>query len=100
MTSLYVVVNESGHYLGKQQQWLDGSEPQHVFRSEHRDEAVNAAFEAGLRDVTLRAQVSQVEANERKLPILDISDIPLPNSENSDDEADAVLEKVGESPHL
>ena len=56
MSSVFVIRNQNGHYLGKQQQWLDGRDRRLLYRTPHRDEAVNVVFELSSKDIYLRAE--------------------------------------------
>jgi len=70
MTTIFVIQNQHGHYLGKQQQWLDGRDRRLLFRTAHRDEAVNVIFEQSSKDIYLRAQPLECEFDDSKQPIV------------------------------
>ncbi|MEX1669489.1 hypothetical protein AB4876_11255 [Zhongshania guokunii] len=70
MTTIFVIQNQHGHYLGKQQQWLDGRDRRLLFRTAHRDEAVNVIFEQSSKDIYLRAQPLECELDDSKQPIV------------------------------
>jgi hypothetical protein len=78
MTEVFVIRNQLGHYWGKGKTWVDGSQPRHVQRTRHRDEAVNTLFELSSKDVELRGAVLAAELSERGEPIIEPSQIPLP----------------------
>ena len=81
MTQRFVVTNQDGHYYSKQKLWTDGRDPARVYCTAHRDEALNTLLEINAKDIELRGQVVAVELNARNLPILEISDVPLPEPE-------------------
>ncbi len=81
MTQRFVVTNQDGHYYSKQKLWTDGRDPARVYCPAHKDEALNTLLEINAKDIELRGQVLAVELNSRKLPILEISDVPLPAPE-------------------
>ena len=90
MTDVFVVRNQLGHYWGKAKIWVDGSDPRPVMRTLHEDEAINTLFELSSRDIELRGEVIATQLTERKDPIVEPSEIPLP--EEPEQEADAELE--------
>ncbi|MFT5482297.1 MAG: hypothetical protein ACI9GW_000946 [Halieaceae bacterium] len=78
MNQRFVVSNESGHYYSKSKAWTDGRDAGRVYCPQHRDEALNTLLEINSRDIDLRGMILEVETNHRGLPVLEISDIPLP----------------------
>ncbi len=82
MSDVFVIRNQHGHYWGKSKHWVDGSEARAVMRATHRDEAVNTLVELSARDVLLRGQVVEAELDERGLPRIEPSQIPLPHVED------------------
>jgi hypothetical protein len=78
MTDVFVIRNQLGHYWGKSKAWVDGSQPRHVQRSQHRDEAVNTLFELSSKDIELRGEVLAAALSERGEPVIEASQIPLP----------------------
>ncbi len=81
MTEVYVIRNQHGHYWGKSKAWVSGAEPKTVLRAKHEDEAVNTLFELSAKDVELRGRVVAAELSERGEPVIEPSQIPLPNQE-------------------
>ena len=84
MTDVFVVRNQLGHYWGKANIWVDGSNPRTVMRSRYEDEAINTLFELSSRDIALRGEVRSVALTDRGDPIVEPSQFPL-------------LEEVGQS---
>ena len=78
MTDVFVIRNQLGHYWGKGKAWVDGSQPKQVLRTTHQDEAVNTLFELSSKDFELRGDVVAAELSERREPIIEASQIPLP----------------------
>ncbi len=91
MTEVYVIRNQLGHYWGKSKAWVSGADPRTVLRVKHRDEGVNTLVELSARDIELRGEVIAAELSERGEPVLEVSDIPLPEEAAavSRDEAEA-----------
>jgi hypothetical protein len=56
MSQVFVIRNQHGLYLSKQQEWVDGSDNQVLFRCAHHDEAINTVFEVSAKDIMLRAE--------------------------------------------
>lgn len=65
---VYVIRNQHGLYLNKQQEWVDGRDAQSLFRCAHHDEAINTVFEVSAKDITLRAEALACPLDARKNP--------------------------------
>ena len=70
MATIFVIQNQHGHYLGKQQQWLDGRDRRLLFRTVHSDEVANVIFEQSSKDIHLRAQALACELDDNNQPIV------------------------------
>ncbi|WP_226644219.1 hypothetical protein [Microbulbifer variabilis] len=68
MSHVYVLTNQHQQFLSKSGEWLDGREPNKLFRSEHKDIAINQMFEANTRDVSLRIELLQCALNIKAQP--------------------------------
>tara|TARA_R110000823_G_scaffold210224_5_gene340488 strand:- start:28127 stop:28426 length:300 start_codon:yes stop_codon:yes gene_type:complete len=98
MTDVFVICNQHGHYWGKTKAWVDGSDPRTVVRCKHSDEALNALFELSSKDVELRGTVQCVPLSQRGEPELEVSTVPLPETDTQ--AGDATTDKpalLGES---
>lgn len=71
MKSIFVIRNQHGLYLNKQHEWVEGREAASLYRTPHRDEAINTVFEASIRDISIRAEVVACRLDERNLPRVD-----------------------------
>ena len=78
MNDVFVIQNQLGHFWGKKKLWLDGSDGRLVLRVKHRDEAVNTLFELSSKDIELRGEIRAATLSKRGEPMLEVSDIPLP----------------------
>ena len=76
MNKVFVIQNNEGRFWSKQDAWCAPDEPGTLYRSTHRDEAINELFELTTRDITLRARVVEVSSTSRGAPLVD--DVPLP----------------------
>jgi len=74
--SVYVIQHRDGRFLTKQHDWVGCDEPQAVFRTPHRDLALNELFELTARHPELRARVAEVQTNVRGLPELQTVALP------------------------
>ena len=82
MSQVFVILNQHGHYLGKQKQWLDGRDRRLLFRSPHRDEVVNLVFELSNKDIDLRAEILGCEIDHQQQPLVEAGP-PLPDPESA-----------------
>lgn len=70
MSHVYVLTNQHKQFLSKSNEWFDGRDAAKLFRSEHKDVAINQMFEANTRDVSLRIELLQCELNPKRQPIV------------------------------
>ncbi len=78
MSELFILQNQDKLFLGKQNQWVDGRDLNALYKTAHKDEAVNQMFEASSKDYTQRIKVVSCQANEKGLPTLDPDTMPEP----------------------
>lgn len=78
MTEVFVICNQLGHFWGKKKTWVDGSDARTVIAIKHRDEATNTLFELSSKDVDLRGDIIVAELNAKGAPLVQVSEIPLP----------------------
>ena len=84
MSKVFVVVNQHGLFADKHKEWTDGREPKLLFRSPHKDEAINLVFELSSKDIYVRAEAIEVELNEKKQPVVDVT-AELPHATDIDE---------------
>jgi len=70
MTDLYILQNREGLFLGKQKDWLDGRDRGALYKTPHRDEAINLKVEVSAKDFEQRITILSCQADERGLPLL------------------------------
>lgn len=68
--TVFVVKNQQDLYLSKQQEWVEGTDSQGLYRTRHRDEAINTVFEVSSRDIYLRAEAVACELDAKGNPAL------------------------------
>ncbi len=90
-SNVFVVTNQNGHFLNKHREWVDGREPRLLFRSPHKDEAINLVFEMSSKDIDLRAEAVNVPLNEHNQPQVEVTN-PI-----EDPEPEPEAEASGES---
>jgi hypothetical protein len=94
MDKVFVVKNQQGLYLSKQQEWVNGADNNSLYRTAHRDEAINTVFEVSSRDIYLRAEALACEVDAKNNPVVDIADQPdLPIDTPVDTPADTVAQE-------
>ena len=89
MKEVFVIRNQHGQFLGKQNQWLDESEPAAAWRSPHRDIALNHLIECNARDIEQRLLLLQCPVNDKDIPLLGDATEPRKAAPVTYDEPDA-----------
>jgi formate dehydrogenase assembly factor FdhD len=84
MSNIYVVKNQHGLFASKHKEWLDGREPKLLFRSPHKDEAINIVFELSSKDINTRAEAISVEIDSNKQPVVEVTAPPPPPKEDDE----------------
>lgn len=99
MSKVFVVTNQHGHFLDKHREWVDGREPRLLFRSPHKDEAINLVFEVSAKDIYMRAEALQTDLNDKGQPIVEVTtEIPTAAEIEAAEAADSEPEPVAEPP--
>lgn len=73
MSKVYIVTNQHGHFINKHREWVDGRDPKLLFRSKHKDEAINLVFELSSKDISLRAEAIEAELDDRDQPTVEVT---------------------------
>ena len=68
MTEAYVIQNQHAHFLDKNGEWSNGRENQSVYRTLHKDEAINVKVEQSVRNPELRLRVIPCALNDKGQP--------------------------------
>lgn len=90
MSKVFVVTNQHGHFIDKHRQWVDGRDPKVLFRSPHRDEAINLVFELSSKDIYLRAEAVSVELDDKNQPVVEVTAEPFPEPAEAGEAGEAV----------
>lgn len=78
MSELFILQNQDKLFLGRQNNWLDGRDLAALYKTVHKDEAINQMFEASSKDYRQRIKVLSCSANEKGLPLIDPDLLPEP----------------------
>ncbi len=76
MSELYILQNQDKLFLGKQKDWLDGRDRNSLFKTPHKDEAINQKVEISAKDYRQRISLLQCPLDERGLPVIQAEDQP------------------------
>lgn len=76
MSDVYLLQNQDKLFLGKQKDWLDGRDRNSLFKTPHKDEAVNQRVEISAKDYTQRIALLLCPIDERGLPVIAAEDLP------------------------
>ncbi|GAA5525862.1 hypothetical protein Maes01_02435 [Microbulbifer aestuariivivens] len=68
MSHVYVLTNQHKQFLSKSNEWIDGRDANRLFRSEHKDVAINQMFEANTRNVNLRIELFECPLGPKGQP--------------------------------
>ena len=78
MSELFILQNQDKLFLGRQNNWLDGRDLAALYKTAHKDEAINQMVEASSKDYKQRIKILTCTANEKGLPLIDPELMPEP----------------------
>ena len=78
MSELFILQNQDKLFLGRQNNWLDGRDLAALYKTAHKDEAINQMVEASSKDYKQRIKILTCAANEKGLPLIDPELMPEP----------------------
>ena len=78
MTQTFILQNQDKLFFGKNKEWVDGYDASSVFKTPHKDEAVNQMFEITSKDYKQRVKVVFCNLDDKGLPIIDADIMPAP----------------------
>lgn len=78
MSQTFILQNQDKLFFGKNKEWVDGYDANAVFKTLHKDEAVNQMFEITSKDYKQRVKVISCNLDEKALPIIDSDIMPAP----------------------
>lgn len=92
---VFIIQNQDKLFLGKQGAWLDGRDPGALYKTPHKDEAVNEMFETTARDYSQRLSLVNCPLNDRGQPLIDPTILPPPLPRQNQNRALAFTEQGG-----
>ena len=95
--NVFVLRNQQQLYLSKQKSWVTGKENQGLWRSEHHDEALNTLIELNAKDIELRGDILDVSLDDKRQPIVEVSDDAVAYFQTQQEAAKALLESSDDS---
>jgi len=73
---MYILHNQDGYFLTKSGDWADGRELATLYKTIHKDEAINQLFEVNSKDYNLRISLLECEVNSKKQPLIPADKLP------------------------
>jgi len=89
---IYIIKSHDESILGKGFEWLDGANANLIFNTPHRDVALNQLIELNAKDINLRAQIVECEADKKGRPIMLLESTAATNSAPSSPVLDSSLQ--------
>lgn len=80
MSQIFLLQNQDKLFLSKQKEWVDGRDPASLFKTPHKDEALNQLFEINVRDFNQRIHLVSCGLKANGLPDIDPADLPPPSA--------------------
>lgn len=98
MTDVFILENQHHQFLDKQGNWIEPAQSSQLYRTVHRDEAINLKVEHSVRDPGLRVSIRSCSLNQKGQPQL----TPGPEHPTIDRAAEYRFspEQPHSSPHL
>ena len=81
MKKVFILQNQQQAFLNKHNEWIDGREPNLLYRTPHKDEAINQMFEVSSKDYTLRVHLLECPLSDRNQPLIDEEHLPPLNTD-------------------
>jgi hypothetical protein len=78
MDEIYLLQNQDKRFLSKQNNWVDGRDLGCLYKTRHKDEALNQLFEVNAKDHSQRLQVLHCPVKPNGLPRIDPEHLPPP----------------------
>ena len=75
---LYLLQNQDKYFLSKHNEWVDGRDLKELFKTLHRDIALNHLFEVNAHDYQQRIHILDCDVKGRNDPIIDPDLMPPP----------------------
>ena len=76
MTKVYLLSNQDGYFLNNQQEWVDGRDAKRIYRTVHKDEALNTKAELTVKSADIRIEIITCGTNDKGVPQIPESLLP------------------------
>jgi hypothetical protein len=96
MTQIFLLQNQNKLFLSKQNKWVDGRDLGCLYKTRHKDEALNQLFEVNAKDYSQRIHVLGCPIKANGFPQIDPADLPAP-METSTEVVDTQAETLDDS---
>lgn len=70
MSNIFVIKNQNNYFLNKKNEWVDGKLASELYKSIHKDIALNTLIELSSKDSELRAELIPCQADDKGRPML------------------------------
>ncbi|SMF12096.1 hypothetical protein SAMN02745866_00763 [Alteromonadaceae bacterium Bs31] len=80
MSQIYLIRDQHDRFLDKSGDWSHGEDARGLYRSNHKDEAINQMVELSVKNPELRVRIEPAERDEKGLPKI----TPLPCTPQND----------------
>ena len=67
---IFIIKSHDGSLLGKDLEWMDGANANLLFTAQHRDIALNQLIELNAKNIHLRAEIIECDADKKGRPTL------------------------------
>lgn len=78
MNQIYLLQNQHKLFLSKHNEWLDGRDLGSLYKTRHKDEALNRLFEVNAKDFSQRIHLLDCAMKPNGLPLIDPEQLPPP----------------------
>ncbi len=76
MSIVYLLQNQHDHYLNRAGEWVNGDGAASLFRTAHKDEAINQKVESSVKQIDQRIRVVEAELDEKRHPVVEVTAEP------------------------
>lgn len=77
MTEVFLLKNQHGNFLEKSGEWVNPTQSKSLYRTLHKDEAINQKVELAVKNADLRVEITTGQVGPEGKLILQHCDIPL-----------------------
>lgn len=77
MSQFFLIQNQDKQFLSKQGEWVGIDEGNSLYRTPHKDEAINIKVEHSVKNADIRLTIVPCTLNQRGLPVLCNADSDL-----------------------